>query len=180
MDCSLPGSSVHGIFQARTLEWVASPLSGDLPNPGIELESPAGPTLAGGFFTPEPPWEPHILTQVRLNSYGKVSSKCPVWSLGTALYSVCDSVWASVPSSMGYPMSNHQPWVRACHVSECPARACSVSVRYLSALQCGHSLLGTLSLPLTSAQAKGQPLVQGSPPRLTPQGRSYLLSLTGK
>ena len=133
-----------------------------------------------GFFTPEPPWEPHILTQVRLNSYGKVSSKCPVWSLGTALYSVCDSVWASVPSSMGYPMSNHQPWVRACHVSECPARACSVSVRYLSALQCGHSLLGTLSLPLTSAQAKGQPLVQGSPPRLTPQGRSYLLSLTGK
>ena len=23
MDCSLPGSSLHGIFQARTLEWVA-------------------------------------------------------------------------------------------------------------------------------------------------------------
>ena len=26
MNCSLPGSSVHGIFQARILEWVASPL----------------------------------------------------------------------------------------------------------------------------------------------------------
>ena len=63
MDCSLPGSSVHGIFQVRTLEWVASLLSGDLPNSGIELESPAGPTLAGGFFTPKPPWEPHILTR---------------------------------------------------------------------------------------------------------------------
>ena len=25
--CSLPGSSVHGIFQARTLEWVATPFS---------------------------------------------------------------------------------------------------------------------------------------------------------
>ena len=25
MDCSPPGSSVHGIFQARVLEWVASP-----------------------------------------------------------------------------------------------------------------------------------------------------------
>ena len=25
MDCSLPGSSVHGIFQARVLEWVANP-----------------------------------------------------------------------------------------------------------------------------------------------------------
>ena len=23
MDCNLPGSSVHGIFQARVLEWVA-------------------------------------------------------------------------------------------------------------------------------------------------------------
>ena len=30
MDCSLPGSSIHGIFQARVLEWVAiAPLFGD-------------------------------------------------------------------------------------------------------------------------------------------------------
>ena len=27
MDCSLPGSSVHGILQARILEWVAVPFS---------------------------------------------------------------------------------------------------------------------------------------------------------
>ena len=27
MDCSLPGSSIHGIFQARVLEWVASDFS---------------------------------------------------------------------------------------------------------------------------------------------------------
>ena len=27
MDCSLPGSSVHGILQARTLKWVAMPFS---------------------------------------------------------------------------------------------------------------------------------------------------------
>ena len=25
MDCSLPGSSIHGIFQARVLEWVPLP-----------------------------------------------------------------------------------------------------------------------------------------------------------
>ena len=31
MDCSLPGSSVHGIFQARVLEWGASAFSKDLP-----------------------------------------------------------------------------------------------------------------------------------------------------
>ena len=40
MDCSPPGSSVHGILQARTLEWGASgePFAppGDLPDPGIK------------------------------------------------------------------------------------------------------------------------------------------------
>ena len=41
MDCSLPGFSVHGILQARVLEWVAIASPGDLPNPGIEPGSPA-------------------------------------------------------------------------------------------------------------------------------------------
>ena len=42
MDCSLPGSSVHGVLQARILEWFLpfSP-TGDLPDPGIEPGSPA-------------------------------------------------------------------------------------------------------------------------------------------
>ena len=44
-DCSLPGSSVHGIFQVRLLEWVAVPSSGDLPDPGIEPTSSAFPEL---------------------------------------------------------------------------------------------------------------------------------------
>ena len=39
MDYSLPNSSVHGILQARTLEWVLFPPPGDLPNPGIEPAS---------------------------------------------------------------------------------------------------------------------------------------------
>ena len=33
--------TVHGILQARILEWVAFPFSRDLPNPGIEPRSPA-------------------------------------------------------------------------------------------------------------------------------------------
>ena len=41
MGCSLPGSFVHGILQARILEWVAFPPPGDLPHPGIEPGSPA-------------------------------------------------------------------------------------------------------------------------------------------
>ena len=40
MDCSLPGSSVHGVFQAIVLEWIAISFSRDLPNPGIEPWSP--------------------------------------------------------------------------------------------------------------------------------------------
>ena len=55
MDCSLPGPSVHEIFLARILEWVAISSPGDLPDPGIEAVSPA---LAGRFFTAESPGKP--------------------------------------------------------------------------------------------------------------------------
>ena len=48
MDCSPPASSVHGILQARILEWVSFASPGDLPNPGIE---PGSPALQGAFFT---------------------------------------------------------------------------------------------------------------------------------
>ena len=39
VDCSPPGSSVHGILPARILEWVAIPFSRGFSNPGIEPES---------------------------------------------------------------------------------------------------------------------------------------------
>ena len=37
MDSNTPGSSVHGILQARVLEWVAMPSLGDLLDPGTKL-----------------------------------------------------------------------------------------------------------------------------------------------
>ena len=37
------------------------PLPGDLPHPGIELESPEAPALAGRFFTAEPPGRPLLM-----------------------------------------------------------------------------------------------------------------------
>ena len=53
MDCDLPGSSVHGIFQARILEWVAIFYSRAIfLSQGSKPESPA---LAGGFITTVPP-----------------------------------------------------------------------------------------------------------------------------
>ena len=48
MDCSLPGSSVHGILQARILEWVAIPFS-RVPSWPRD-QSPISCT-AGRFFT---------------------------------------------------------------------------------------------------------------------------------
>ena len=50
LDCSPPGLSVHGIFQARILEWLPLPTSGDLPDPGIELASLVSPALVGEFL----------------------------------------------------------------------------------------------------------------------------------
>ena len=52
MDCGPPGSSVHGILQARILEWVACPPPVDLPNPGIE---PRPPTLQAESLPSETP-----------------------------------------------------------------------------------------------------------------------------
>ena len=49
VDYSSPGSSAHGIFQARILEWVG------IPDQGIKSTSSVSPALAGGFFTTDSP-----------------------------------------------------------------------------------------------------------------------------
>ena len=51
-DCSPLGSSIHGILQTRTLEWVAKPSSRDLPDPGLK---PASSALQADSFIAEPP-----------------------------------------------------------------------------------------------------------------------------
>ena len=53
--CSLPGPSVHGIFQVRILEWVAISFSRDLSHPGIK---PVSPALQADSLLSEPPGEP--------------------------------------------------------------------------------------------------------------------------
>ena len=47
MDCSLPGPSVHGILQARILEWVAMPFSRESSQPRDQTQVSL---IAGGFF----------------------------------------------------------------------------------------------------------------------------------
>ena len=51
-DCSLPGSSVHRILQARILEWLSLPSPEDLPNAGIK---PGSPSLQVDSLPSEPP-----------------------------------------------------------------------------------------------------------------------------
>ena len=81
-DDSLPGSSVHGILQARILEWVF-PSPGTLPETGIEAGSHA---LQSDSLPSEPPGKPDLFAEVlvtwqRNNYPGILSSQ-----LGTMLW----------------------------------------------------------------------------------------------
>ena len=53
--CDPTDYTVHGIFQARILEWLAFPFSRDLPNPGIE---PRSPTWQADSLLSEPQGKP--------------------------------------------------------------------------------------------------------------------------
>ena len=57
MDCGLPGFSVHGILQARILEWVAIPFSRRSFQLGIQPASLVFPAMASEFFTTSTTWE---------------------------------------------------------------------------------------------------------------------------
>ena len=73
MVCSLPGSSVHGILQARILEWVAIPFSrGIFPNQGsnpglLQVDSLPSESLSNDF----------IQVRLRTTEHSKVSKQWP-------------------------------------------------------------------------------------------------------
>ena len=71
MDCSLSGSSIHGILQARILEWIAILFSGYLTDLGIEPESPA---LQADSSPSKPPGKLQRNVLRPLNSISKVHS----------------------------------------------------------------------------------------------------------
>ena len=82
MDCSPPGSSFHGTFQARNLEWVAISFSKGSFAPGIE---PVSFTLAGRFFTTVPPGKPHSLPYMDV--------KADMYFLLIHKVSLCKEIW---------------------------------------------------------------------------------------
>ena len=59
-DCSLPGSSVHGIFPARILEQVAISSCRGSSQPRDQTHISCTLCTAGGFFTTEPPEKPRL------------------------------------------------------------------------------------------------------------------------
>ena len=61
MDCSPPGSSAYGIFQAIILEWVAITYSGGSSSFRDQNWVSLSLTLAGRFFTTEPLGKSHGL-----------------------------------------------------------------------------------------------------------------------
>ena len=63
--CSPPASSVHGILQARILEWIAIPFSRGYSDPDIK---PRSPTLQADSLLSEPPGKPQ-----------KEQSKLQIW-----------------------------------------------------------------------------------------------------
>ena len=74
MDCSPLVSSVHGILQARILEWVPLPSPGDLSNPGIK---PRPPALQADSLPSESPGNSHHSQDTEQFHHHKGISHCP-------------------------------------------------------------------------------------------------------
>ena len=115
MGCSLPGSSVHGISQARILEWIAICFSKGSSWPRDRTHFSC---LAGRFFTTQPPREPQLtsyltvkdwllpwwVSRIRSDEIRSVAQSCPT---------LCDPMNRSRP---GLPVQHHLPEFTQTHV----------------------------------------------------------------
>ena len=66
MGCTRQAPLSLGFSRREYWSGLPFPSLGDLPDPGIEPESPASPALAGGFFTMEPPGKPQSVNPIFL------------------------------------------------------------------------------------------------------------------
>ena len=144
MDYSLPGSSVHGILQARILEWIAMPSSMGSSHPGIEPVTPVSAALLVDSSLPTEPQGKHLSLDSRGAEDLRVweGPRCNSFSLGKILnqpllvISVCTVQLHSlnhcqVPTR---PPSWHHP------CSQVQERAVDGSCPLLSRTKAGHFL----------------------------------------
>ena len=138
MDCSPPGSSVHGILQVRILEWVAMPFSRGSSLPGIESRSPELQADSLPFGPPgKPVW--HIADTYQTH--------CPsqLWYLAllTCTFIVSNPVpeLGCVPKHFPAALvSMNQAYGRACPRPCSPTLAKSWKQAVPSSLLWGHTL----------------------------------------
>ena len=67
MNCSPPGSSIHGIHQARILEWVARPTSRESSQPRDQTSVFCVFCIEGRFFTAEPLGKPQSAIHIHIS-----------------------------------------------------------------------------------------------------------------
>ena len=94
MDCSLPGSSVNGIFPERILEWVAISFSRRSSWPRDQTESPVSPALQGNSWLLG-----HLESPLKLQ-------RSWYWSILTLLQFICGT---PVLSSLHHLLSTSLP-----------------------------------------------------------------------
>ena len=91
VDCSPPGSSVHGVLQARILWWVALPRGSSQPRDQTPIFYVS--CFAGRFFTTEPPGKP-VVSLYYILKYNSPSFSISVSLEYTKIIScVVKSVW---------------------------------------------------------------------------------------
>ena len=90
MDSSPPGSSVHGISQARTLEWVATLLPRGSSTSRDRTRILYTSCIARGFFTTEPPWKDINLRGVSIffKEYFKQICACSTYQYNVGLTAI--------------------------------------------------------------------------------------------
>ena len=108
MDWALQAPLSRGFPRQEHWRGFSFPSSGDLPDPGIE---PMSPSLAGGFFTTEPPGKP--IRDMKLYRGSKTHHhpsdlKIKIF-LSLRLYSIPFGRWALLSEGPGYPASG--PWM---------------------------------------------------------------------
>ena len=108
MNYSPPASSVHGILQARRLQWVAMPSSRGSSNPWIEPVSPVAPTLQADSLPLS-----HEGSPCKMYIYIGKGLSFQFSSVTQSCLTLCDPMNRSMP---GFPVHHQLPEPTQIHV----------------------------------------------------------------
>ena len=86
MDCDLPGSSVHGILQARILEWVPSPFSRGSSQTRDQTQACSH---CRGFFTSWASREAHFINRCMRDETFLRFLITKIFKLGASIVTIC-------------------------------------------------------------------------------------------